>query len=109
MVRLKLGENLARFSQEGDLETIVFNLIEWAESHDKLLELIWGAYEKKSGNSKIQAITYQLCCITQEQWTNLCQSLSKVFLQRQLGNGETRINRDSLDLLEAAFQESFTR
>jgi len=32
MVRLKLGESLERFAGKGDLETVVFNLIDSAES-----------------------------------------------------------------------------
>ncbi|MGK7954658.1 MAG: effector-associated domain EAD1-containing protein [Crocosphaera sp.] len=108
MVDVKLEKSLARICKPANQETVIFKLIKWAEKENQLLELIWGAYDKNSESSKLQNITYKLCCITQEQWSNLCQSLSRAFLQRQLGNGETRINRDFLDLLEAACQESFT-
>ncbi len=60
MVKFKLGENLENLSENTDNQTVVFNLIEWAEKTDKLLNLILGAYERNPGNSKINEFTYQL-------------------------------------------------
>ncbi len=54
MVRFKLGENLARFGGQGDLESVVFNLIEWADSTGKLERLILGAYERTPENPVIK-------------------------------------------------------
>jgi V8-like Glu-specific endopeptidase len=54
MVRLKLGESLERFAGRGDLETVVFNLIDSAESRGKLQSLIVGAYEKNPDNPELK-------------------------------------------------------
>lgn len=60
MVKFKLGENLERISQKNNTEITIFNLIEWAETNDKVLDLILGAYERNPDNSKIKEITCQL-------------------------------------------------
>lgn len=78
MVRLKLGEDIARLSKEADTEIVILNLIEWAESENRVLDLVWGANEKNSGNPQIKDITYQLFGITKKQWKELCQLLSKI-------------------------------
>lgn len=54
MVRLKLGETLERFAGRGDLETVVFNLIDSAERRGKLQSLIVGAYEKNPDNPELK-------------------------------------------------------
>ncbi|MCL2924830.1 MAG: serine protease [Trichodesmium sp. MAG_R04] len=54
MVRFKLGENLERFAGKGDLETVVFNLIESADARGKLQDLIVGAYEQNPNNQKLK-------------------------------------------------------
>ena len=54
MVKFKLGENLERFGGRGDLETVVFNLIQSAEARGKLERLIIGAYEKNPDNPELK-------------------------------------------------------
>lgn len=54
MVRFKLGENLGRIAGNGDTETVVFNLIEWAEAQGKLEKLIVGAYEQIPNNPELK-------------------------------------------------------
>ena len=54
MVRFKLGENLERFAPRGDLETVVFSLIDSAEARGKLQPLIIGAYEQNPDNQKLK-------------------------------------------------------
>jgi hypothetical protein len=48
MVKFKLQKNLAEISQKTNTEVTVFELIEWAENKNKILDLILGAYEKNS-------------------------------------------------------------
>ncbi|MEA5536833.1 effector-associated domain EAD1-containing protein [Crocosphaera sp. XPORK-15E] len=93
MVRLKLGENLASLSKEAEIETVILNLIEWAEANDKLLDLIWGANEKNPDNLAIKKITYQLYSITKQQWEKLCELLFQI--------------KTYSDFLESACQQSF--
>ena len=78
MVRFKLGKNLAEISPKIELETVIFELIEWAESNNTTLDLVWGANERNPGNSKIKKITYQFCSITKKQWDDLCQLISQI-------------------------------
>ncbi|WP_202220571.1 effector-associated domain EAD1-containing protein [Okeania sp. KiyG1] len=54
MVKFKLGENLERFAGRGDLETVVFNLIDSAEARGKLERLILGAYEQNPDNPELK-------------------------------------------------------
>lgn len=90
MVRIKLGLKLENITNErNDLESIILDLIQWAESNDKVLEFIWEANEKNSDNRQIKQITYQLCSMTKQQYKSLCDLLQKV----------------DLVLLENAFQE----
>ena len=56
MVRFKLGENLERLAPRGDLETVVFSLIDSAEARGKLQPLIIGAYEQNPDNQKLKKI-----------------------------------------------------
>ncbi|MEA5578661.1 effector-associated domain EAD1-containing protein [Anabaena sp. UHCC 0451] len=61
MVKFKLDENLANVTTENSkILTVILDLIEWAETKDKVLDLILGAYEKNPDNLKIKEITYQL-------------------------------------------------
>jgi len=50
MVRFELDENLATISSEGNLTSIVFHLITWAESTGRLEELIAAAHRTNPGN-----------------------------------------------------------
>jgi hypothetical protein len=60
MVQFKLGENLDRLSTGSGLETVVLDLIQWAEERNKILDLILGAYEKNPDNTEIKENTCQL-------------------------------------------------
>ena len=79
MVRMKLGEKLELLSKESDLEIVVFHVIEWAESQDKILDLILGAYEKNPDNSEMKKITAQLLnrIIENEENYIACDGLAK--------------------------------
>ena len=59
MVRLKLGENLAEIVGKSPLDNVIFALIEWAESKDKLLDLVWGANERNPDNDQIKKVSYK--------------------------------------------------
>ena len=60
MVRFKLEENLERFAGKGDLETVVFYLIDSAEARGKLKSLIIGAYEQNPDNQKLKKIFHTI-------------------------------------------------
>ena len=60
MVKYKLQKNLAEISQKTNTEVTVFELIEWAEKSNKILDLILGAYEKNPDNIALKTITVQL-------------------------------------------------
>ena len=92
MVRLNLGKNLTNIVQSDKrMDIVILELIEWAESKDKLLDLVWGANKRNPDNLQIRNITYKLFYITQTQWEKLYKLLSQ-------------IHPTYLDL---AFQESF--
>jgi len=60
MVKFKLQKNLAEISQKTNTEVTVFDLIEWAENKNKILDLILGAYERNPDNPALKTITVQL-------------------------------------------------
>ncbi len=92
MVRLNLGKNLTNIVQsDKKMDIVILELIDWAESQDKLLDLVWGANKRNPDNLQIRNITYKLFYITQTQWEKLYKLLSQ-------------IHPTYLDL---AFQESF--
>ena len=79
MVRLKLGENLAEIVQpDQKIDIVILELIEWAESKDKLLDLVWGANERNPDNDQIKKVSYRLFGITQAQWEKLCELLAEI-------------------------------
>ena len=79
MVRLKLGENLAEIVQpDQKIDIVILELIEWAESKDKLLDLVWGANERNPDNDQIKKVSYGLFRITKAQWEKLCELLAEI-------------------------------
>jgi V8-like Glu-specific endopeptidase len=79
MVRLKLEESLERFAGRGELETVVFNLINSAEARGKLERLIVGAYEKNPDNPELK---------------NFYETVFKRFKQRAILDSDTVQPRD---------------
>ncbi len=69
MVKFKLDDNLDRFGGQSDLESVIFNLIE--EYKEKILALIWGAYEGNPNNEDLQKVTFRFCSISKEQCNDL--------------------------------------
>ncbi len=58
MVALELGENLNAIASDGNLQQIVFELLRWAESHDRTAQLIRGARRQNATNRALaQAAT----------------------------------------------------
>ena len=79
MVRLKLGKNLTNIVQpDKKIDIVILELIEWAESKDKLLDLVWGANERNPDNDQIKKVSYRLFGITQAQWEKLCELLAEI-------------------------------
>ena len=78
MVRLKLGENLAEIVGDDPLDNVIFALIEWVESRDRILDLVWGANERNPDNDQIKKVSYRLFGITQAQWEKLCELLAEI-------------------------------
>ncbi len=78
MVRLKLGENLAKIVGDDPLDNVIFALIEWVESRDRILDLVWGANERNPDNDQIKKVSYGLFGITQAQWEKLCELLAEI-------------------------------
>ena len=78
MVRLKLGENLAEIVGDDPLDNVIFALIEWVESRDRILDLVWGANERNPDNDQIKEVSYILFGISQAQWEKLCELLAEI-------------------------------
>ncbi|KYC40751.1 GTPase [Scytonema hofmannii PCC 7110] len=55
-----LDKNLNEITQESNLNTIIFKLIQTAESQGWLLDLVRVAYESNPGNSELKAIAQEL-------------------------------------------------
>ncbi len=78
MVRLNLNQNLEKIVLVRNIEIVILELIEWAESEYKLLDLVWGANNRNPDNLQIRNITYKLFYITQAQWEKLYKLLSQM-------------------------------
>ena len=78
MVRLNLHQNLEKIVLVRNIEIVILELIEWAESEYKLLDLVWGANNRNPDNLQIRNITYKLFYITQAQWEKLYKLLSQI-------------------------------
>ncbi len=86
MVSFQLDEDLEAIAGTGILKDVVFKLIKWAETEEKLEPLIIGAYKENPGNPNLQAF-YQkqfpfaspsINIITSEQWNDLISILSEI-------------------------------
>ncbi|MEH2457499.1 GUN4 domain-containing protein [Nostoc sp.] len=80
MVKHRLGQRLEAIAGGENQTQVVFNLIEWAESKGKELDLITGAYQENPGNPKLRAFCQQLCQNPAENFpelSNFCQELLK--------------------------------
>src|SRR5689334_1345398 len=60
MVSFGLNERLQAIASGTTLSEIVFNLIEWADAHGKLEQLIAAATQANPGNKKLRALAAQL-------------------------------------------------
>lgn len=78
MFRLNLEKNLEEIVKRDPLDNVILALIEWAESQNKLLDLVWGANDQNPHNLPIKNITYQLFYITEKQWEKLYKLLSQI-------------------------------
>ena len=59
MVRHRLGENLYEIGY-GDLQNLVFRLIEWAQAQGRLTELVLGAHQSNPSNVELFNIAQEL-------------------------------------------------
>lgn len=94
MLSFKLDKNLDEIAGEDNLQLVVFNLIEWAESQGKLKKLIEGACESNSGNKNLQGIRqkffprlsdsmnlqHRASIISLQQWKDLCLIIAEINL-----------------------------
>ncbi|OPH10178.1 effector-associated domain EAD1-containing protein [Cylindrospermopsis raciborskii] len=61
MVKFKLQKNLEEISpQTNCIDVVVYKLIEWAESYNKTLYLVLGAYERNPDNPLLEKVTYKI-------------------------------------------------
>src|ERR1043165_3880195 len=60
MVRFGLDERLSDIADEPSLRATVFTLIEWAEAHGKLAQLLSAAVDSNPGNPDLRAVALQL-------------------------------------------------
>lgn len=60
MVRIQLDQRLDVLAGGGSLSEIVFNLIAWAEAHDRVLELVTRAQQQTPGNRRLAAFAATL-------------------------------------------------
>jgi hypothetical protein len=67
MVLYSLDENLDAIADGDNLSDIVFELIEWADSCGRLLELTKGACDSNPGNSQLKEIASQLLSVEEPQ------------------------------------------
>ena len=65
MVRFsELNENLDAIVGGTNLREIAFNLVQWAEAHEKVEELLMGARKANADNSKLNTISQELLATT---------------------------------------------
>jgi len=60
MVKVELGENLESIAGSGVLSTIIFALIQWAERHARVGDLVRGALIQRPGNRALAALANEL-------------------------------------------------
>ena len=90
MVRIKLEKNIDEIAGGDNLQLVVFNLIEWAESQGKVKKLVEGACEENPDNQSLQDIRKKLFSflynigiedntpIPIEKWEELSTILKKI-------------------------------
>ena len=79
LVTFRLEESLSKISsQNANQESVVLDLIEWAERQGRLSDLIWEACEYNNGNENIKNFAYQKYKIYTNQWQILCEILSSI-------------------------------
>ncbi len=61
MVRFELGENLHAIAGGGDLSDVVAALIDWAESKDRVADLVCGAYNYTPNNTQLATLVRAAC------------------------------------------------
>jgi hypothetical protein len=77
-VQFALNENLAAIAGNGPLEDVVFRLINWAESHNKLADLISGAHKVNSDNVALRELNAALGTLTGDGMRRLSASEAKL-------------------------------
>jgi hypothetical protein len=60
MVKFQLDANLESIAGSVDLKSACFDLVQWAESHGRLADLIRGACRGNLGNSRVRDIATEL-------------------------------------------------
>jgi effector-associated domain 1 (EAD1)-containing protein/trypsin-like peptidase len=60
MVRFGLNEKLRRITKVDSQEKVAFALINWAEQHDRLDELLAAALKRNPGNAKLKQLAYEV-------------------------------------------------
>ncbi|AKJ08088.1 trypsin-like peptidase [Archangium gephyra] len=60
MVRFGLNEKLQRITKVDSQEKVAFALINWAESNDRLDELLAAALKRNPGNAKLKQFAYEV-------------------------------------------------
>ncbi|MCE7985230.1 MAG: tetratricopeptide repeat protein [Caldilinea sp. CFX5] len=60
LVRFELNESLDKIADGANLQSVVFNLIAWAERNDKVIDLINAAYRYNPNNKAIQQLVSDL-------------------------------------------------
>jgi hypothetical protein len=60
MLRHRLNERLESITKVGPLEAVVFRLIEWAEQHGRVEELVRATRDERPGNREVQAAAEEL-------------------------------------------------
>ena len=61
MVRHKLGENLDAIAGSGTLSDVVFSLVEWLESRNRVIEFIAVARVDNPGNDELHQFEDRHC------------------------------------------------
>lgn len=56
LLRFGLGENLANISDQTTLGSVVLDIIQWAEAHSKVVELVRAAVDRNSDHHQVKAL-----------------------------------------------------
>jgi hypothetical protein len=73
LIRTKLDENLAEIAKGENLRLLTFDLVNWAESHNRVGDLIQGAAEENPGHTELQELLRDA-----ERWRDVLQQLEDV-------------------------------